>query len=494
MTKKLIIIGEGIAGLSAGCYAKMNGYDAVLFELHNKPGGVCTSWNRKGFIFDYCIHNLVGTGNDGVRQVWNELHAFKGTEIVNHDTFASVEDTKGDRLNIYTDLEKLEKHLKEIAPEDSKAIEEYIKAGNSLAGAGFFSMGLGGTMSKLKMAPHIFKIMKWGKITLADYAEKFSNEFLKKAFPHFQYNIPGSDMPMFPHLLFLAGFKSGDLGWPKGGSLEFSKRIEHRFIELGGEIRYREPVEKIMVENDTAVGIVLADGTTHYGDVVVSAADGHETIYEMLDGKYTNNLIDSYYGDYIDEQSFGLTVYLGINRDLSDEPHAITLLLDEPVTLELKEIDSLYLELFDSSTGLVPEGKSIIKVVSEGNYGYWKDLREDMRKYRREKEIIYKKVLKVLEERFSGIGGQVEVFDVTTPVTVERFTHNFHGLQPWPVLDGEMKVMMGGLSKTLPGLKNFYMVGQWAGAMIGISNAAVTGRNVIKELCKKDKKKFRVLE
>ncbi|MGZ7210009.1 MAG: hypothetical protein ACXVHV_09045, partial [Methanobacterium sp.] len=56
---------------------------------------------------------------------------------------------------------------------------------------------------------------------------------------------------------------------------------------------------------------------------------------------------------------------------------------------------------------------------------------------------------------------------------------------------GELKTMMSGLSKTLPGLQNFHMVGQWASAMIGISNAAVMGRNLIKELCKKDKKKFK---
>jgi len=54
-----------------------------------------------------------------------------------------------------------------------------------------------------------------------------------------------------------------------------------------------------------------------------------------------------------------------------------------------------------------------------------------------------------------------------------------------------MRIMLGGgLSKTLPRLKNFYMVGQWANAQNGISNAALTGRNLIKDLCKKDGKKF----
>lgn len=206
MTKKIIIIGGGIAGLSTGIYARINGYDTTIFEKHSKPGGLCTSWHRKGFIFDYCIHNLAGTGNLELREVWNELGAFEGTEIIDHEVFTRVEDSKGNELNIYTDLDRLERHMKEIAPEDSKTIEEYVKAGKSLSSANFFSMDMGGTLSKLKIVPHMPKAMKWGKITLNNYAEKFNNEFLKRAFPHVQYDMNTSNIPMFPHLLFFIWF------------------------------------------------------------------------------------------------------------------------------------------------------------------------------------------------------------------------------------------------------------------------------------------------
>jgi len=492
MTKKIIIIGGGIAGLSAGIYAKINGYDTVIFEKHSKPGGLCTSWHRKGYIFDYCIHNLAGTGNVPLKEVWEDLGAFEGTEIIDHETFATIEDGKGNVFNIYTDLDRLEKHMKEIAPEDSRVIEEYVKAGRSIPGDDLFAMDMLGTRGKLKMAPHVPKIMKWGKITLNEYAEKFSNEFLKRAFPHVQYNMNTSNIPMFAHILFLSGFNVGDLGWPKGGSLEFSRRIAKKFTDIGGELNQSSKVDKIIVKDNKAVGIILADGNEHRADIIVSAADGYGTIYQMLDGKYTNEKIDKYYGAYDEEQEFGLHVFMGINRDLSDEPHSIALLLDEPVKLESKKRNSLYLELFDSNTGVAPEGKSIIKVVTKGNYDYWKKMRdEDLENYRNEKEKVYEKVLKILENRFTGIKEQIEVHDVTTPATVERYTLNFHGWQTWPVPDGGIMALMSTLSKTLPGLQNFYMVGQWSNAMIGVPNAALTGRNIIKELCKKDKRRFK---
>ena len=56
MEKSIIIIGAGIAGLSAGCYGQMNGYRTQIFEMGTKPGGLCTSWKRKGYTIDGCIH------------------------------------------------------------------------------------------------------------------------------------------------------------------------------------------------------------------------------------------------------------------------------------------------------------------------------------------------------------------------------------------------------------------------------------------------------
>lgn len=494
MSKKIIIIGAGISGLATGCYAAMNDYDPVIFEAHNRPGGLCTSWHRKGFTFDFCIHNLAGSGDVKLRKIWDELGALKDLKIINREVFVRVEDSKGNALNIYTDVKKLKEHLKMISPEDQDVIENYLNAAHSLLSADFFAMDMDGISSKLKIIPKAFSIIKWGKINLEDYSHRFKNDFLRKAFSHVQYNMNGSQIPMFAHLIFMAGFEAGDMGWPKYGSLEFSKKIENRFLELGGELNYKSEVERIILENNLAIGVVLRDGSTHYGDIVVSAADGHRTIYEMLEGKYTNNFIDSYYQSFDESQEFGINVFIGVDMNLSHEPHAIALLLDEKIELEGVSRDSLYLELFDSATGLVPEGHSIIKVVTQGNYDYWKNLDSDKEKYNEEKKIVYEKILNTLKQRFPTIEDKIKIFDVTTPVTVERYTHNFHGGQPWPAKEGEMKIMFRGLSKTLPGLDNFYMVGQWAGAMVGLPNAALTGRNLIKDLCKKDGKKFQTTE
>ena len=122
--KKIVIIGGGISGLSAGCYAKMNGYDVHIFEMHNLPGGLCTSWKRKGYTFDNCIHWLTGTSpNAPLHKVFQELGALHGKEIYYKEMSIKLF-LKGQIINLYNDPDKLGKHLKEIAPEDSDMIDE----------------------------------------------------------------------------------------------------------------------------------------------------------------------------------------------------------------------------------------------------------------------------------------------------------------------------------------------------------------------------------
>ena len=118
--KSIIIIGAGIAGLSAGCYCQMNGYNARVFEMHNLPGGVCTAWKRDGYKIDGCLHWLTGSApGSSFYPLWEELGVVQGRHFVDHDEYARIVGTEGDVLVVYSDVNRLEKHMKELAPEDA---------------------------------------------------------------------------------------------------------------------------------------------------------------------------------------------------------------------------------------------------------------------------------------------------------------------------------------------------------------------------------------
>ena len=79
---------------------------------------------------------------------------------------------------------------------------------------------------------------------------------------------------------------------------------------------------------------------------------------------------------------------------------------------------------------------------------------------------------------------------MATPMTIERYTGNWRGAEAWFPTRNRMGVMLKGLSRTLPGLEDFYMVGQWAGAAGGLPMAATSGRKLIQTLCRRDRRPF----
>ena len=159
-------------------------------------------------------------------------------------------------------------------------------------------------------------------------------------------------------LSFLGRTHVGDFGWPAGGSIALTRAIERRFVGLGGEIRYEARVQSILVEDDRAVGVRLSDGTEQRADIVVSNANGHATIFEMLGGRYTSPAIRSYYGAPEDRIEMGIHVSLGIARDLPAEPHAFVLPLEKPVVIADEVRHRLYVEPFAFDRTLAPAGKA----------------------------------------------------------------------------------------------------------------------------------------
>src|SRR5512136_2433380 len=119
----MIIVGAGIAGLSAGCYAQMNGFHTQIFEMHNLPGGQCTAWKRNRFVFDGCIHHLAGCKpGSSLYSMWQELGILPNQPIIFPEHICRVEDEKGKCFNVYTDLDRLKQHMLELSPSDMEII------------------------------------------------------------------------------------------------------------------------------------------------------------------------------------------------------------------------------------------------------------------------------------------------------------------------------------------------------------------------------------
>ena len=495
MAKSIIIIGSGMGGLAAGVYGQINGHETQIFEMDTKPGGQCTSWKRKGYTFDSCIHHFFGCKpGSRVYQMWHELGALP-RELVTLEACTAIASPDGKMFVDYYDLERLKNTLLKLSPADSKMIEQYIGAIKAFANDKIGdAMDSGSFWKMITIFPSMLSIRKWIKMNMRTFAERFSDLFLKKAFAQLVYSNP--DGPLFFHFMRHVGGMNGDIQWPVGGAAEFAKSIEERYLALGGKVHYRSRVEKILVENDKAVGIKLADGSEHRADIIISNADGRKTILSMLDGKYINETVRGYCVPNSDEAPFAVNVCLGINRDLSGEPSSLVLLLDRPVTIANHKHESIEAQFYGYDKSMAPAGKGTIKVELPASYAYWKQLyTDDREKYKQEKQKVAEQVIEILERRFRGIKNQVEIIDVYTLMTWERYMGGTQGWFNFPnrKLDFTMREELSDkkFKTTLPGLSDFYFVGVWATAMGSLAHNANSGKAIIRRICKVDGKEFK---
>lgn len=496
--KSILIIGAGVAGLSAGCYARMNGYETTIFELHDLPGGLCTAWDRKEYTFDGCLHYLFGTGQgQAFNPMWQELGALDGVQVYNHDELMHVVGPQGERLVVYADPDRLEDHMCALSPEDAELVRDLCAGVRQFLD---FDLSILQQQPKAlmtpqdwakfgrRMMPYVTPLMKWGMLSAQDFGRKFKSPFLRRAVP-LMFAWP--DAPVMVGMQLLASLHTGNAGFPAGGSLAFARNLERRYLELGGRLLYKSQVEKILVEDGRAVGVRLYNDEIHHGDVVISAADGRGTLFDMLGEEYVPKSVARQYDGRLPIHTM-LQISLGINRDLSAEPHWTHYLLPEPVTIggQAHEYMSVKHYCFDPS--MAPAGKSSVVVMLPSPYAYWQRI-YGRRLYDTEQIQVEELVIEQLERIYPGITAQVEVTDVATPLSYERYTGNWQGSScGWLLTKDTMLMMIQGVDKTLPEVEDFYLAGQWVEPGGSVPVVAASGKNAVQVICHNDGREFKV--
>jgi phytoene dehydrogenase-like protein len=496
--RKIIIIGGGIAGLSCGCYLQMNGLQTEILEAGALPGGLCTAWHRGPYVFDGCLRWLIGTHPPSAfHQIWQELGAIAGREILTHDEILRFEGTDGKTLTVPADLDKLTCEFKRIAPEDGALIDQLVRAARRCAPleppldkpvelmTQFEKMRTG-----LRYLPMVPVILRWKNLTLPTYLARYRNDFLREAL----MAMAGNERMSALVLVMVLAFRTRqNIGFVVGGSLAFAEAIADRYTRLGGIVRYKTRVASVRVENSRATGVQCADGTVVPASTVVSCADGHTTIFKMLGGRFVDKKI-LYLYQSCDLFPALVQVSLGINKTFPDAPHTLNLLLSRPLMVDDQTRHCrMEVETFGSNSALCPEGKTIMTVRLPTLYEYWTHLKKNNRlRYRAEKRALVREVIGILDNRFPGLAQHLERSDIATPATFFRYTGNwqgsYEGWLPTPRILGRR------IPYTLPGLEGFYMAGHWVVAGGGLPSAALSGRYVAQMICARNGKAFAASE
>lgn len=494
MEKRMVIVGAGIAGLSTGIYALLNGYKPTIIEMHSKPGGLCTAWKRNGYTFDISMHMLVGSNSGTFNRMWQELGILENRKFFYHDETALIE-SHGKRLDIYTDPQRVEEQLLALSPSDAELIKEFIHLlfGKSIMGvASLKPVEMFGILDNIKMfvaiLPFLGIFKKYGHTTIQEFAKRFKDPFLQNAVRFFM-DAPGWPMHRYPMVAMTGIMKSFyNAGVPLGGSQKVIFDMAERYKLLGGEIYFKSRAVDLIMLKDQAIGVKLDDGREIMADDVVWAGDGHKLIFDILGGRYVSDEVKQMYNEWEPVQPL-VHVCIGVNRDMSKEPHRIIFELENPVTIAGEEHRwmSFLHHCFDPS--MAPPGKSAVEVWYATRFDYWEKLARNRNTYEAEKKRIADLAVAELEKRWPGFASQVEVVDVPTPATYSRYTGNWQGSPDgWYITPENMGKR--NLLRSLPELSNLYMVGQWTAPFTGTVIAALSGRQLIQLLCRKNKTTF----
>jgi phytoene dehydrogenase-like protein len=494
--KKIIIIGAGVAGISAGIYGRMNGFDVTIFEMGTKTGGVCTSWEKSGYYVNGSVQWLVGSA-PGIDfyNMWKELGALDSTEFHYHNILIEYKNIKGIDIHFYTDPNKLQQHLLSISPTDARLIGELIHDIKLLSEANFTSeqaMDLmhAGDWCKAYMnnRPAITVLRKYNFMSVKDFAKKFKSKAIKKAFE----NLWSPDMSM-SYLLLQMSYAANEIGgYPIGGSGKFMEKLTNRYLALGGKFSFGQKVKKVLTCKSKATGIQTQDLKEHFSDYVISACDGSTVLFQLLGKEFADEKTMDAYRTL---ETFPSLVYFtaGINRRFDDIQSSIiglSIPMDKKLDVGNYKHDRVTFQIYNFDQTVAPSGRTLVTAMIDTDYEYWKKLHLQGEKiYREEKDRIGKELLNNLEREFPGISDQVDFIDIATPVTFENWTGNHNGsYKGWLPTPKSIKTK---ISNHFPKIHNFLMAGHWVATGGGLPPAAYSGKKAIEKICEQEGKSFR---
>ncbi|MEW6034139.1 MAG: FAD-dependent oxidoreductase, partial [Chloroflexota bacterium] len=397
-------------------------------------------------------------------------------------------------IDVGGDLDRLEGELKALSPDDAKTVDWLLSGARALRGSSaLYEMGMGKPPELLRLTDRMGQMWGMRRVArylsggyarpMADCTRTVREPTLRKVLE----NLFLPEAPAWLGLSILALAADRQLGLLEGGCLDFVLPMEKRYRDLGGRVTYKATVERILVEDGRAVGVNLADGSEHRADTVVSAADGHSTLFVMLGGRYLGKKAREQYQSWKPVRPVVMVSY-GVARAFTDAPPLNTIFLKNALTVGGQSVPGISLRLFNYSSKFAPPGKTVVQAMFETEWEFWNELQKDRPRYEAEKVRVAAEVLRRLEAHYPGISSQVEVSDVATPYTTWRYTLNHQGAYmgwlPTP------EALMAQMPRTLPGLANFYMAGQWASGG-GVPPSLLSGRHAIQLLCHRDRKPFR---
>ncbi len=453
----VIIIGSGLAGMTAANILGRNGHQVLLLESHNKLGGFATWFYRQNreHVFDVSLHGFPAGMIKTCRKYWNKdiadrIVQLKDVRFVNPQFKVQTDFTKEHYSNVLTTQFG-------IAPEAVTAFFEYLATMN------FFDNS---QMSNRELFEKFFP----GR-----------NDVTRILMEPITYaNGSTLDDPAISYGIVFSNFMSKGVFTFKGGTDLIISKMKDELLKNNVDIKLQTRVDKIVVEDGKTTGIIL-ENTKINAKAILSNANIRTTILNLVGEEH-------FPADYIEKtkavrlNSSSCQVYMGLKKGVTI-PHIGDLIFTsnyptyDPARLLDLKVSSRTFSVYYPQEARPQEPDARVAIVSSTNCNYedWKKLSPE--EYEIEKNLMIEETLKGLEAFLPDIRDQLEIVEAATPLTVEKYTLHPKGSSFGTKFEG-LEVSMN-LHKTLPGLFHAGSVGIIMSGWLGAANYGVIQSNAI---------------
>ena len=522
---RTIIVGAGMAGLTAAVYLARAGQDVLLLEKNKECGGLLNSFSRNGFTFDAGARSILNAG------VLHPMLKELGIELEFLDSPVSI-GIEGEIIHLTpeTGLDDYKRLLEKKYPESINDIEKIcLKIKSIMKDMRILYAIDNPNFREEKDRAYLKQLLGWlpkflpvlrrmsrQNEPVESYLQKLtSNQSLVDIIAqHFFKKTPTS---------FALGYfySYTDYIYPRGGTGELPKAIVKKIVELGGKIQ----TETEIVEVNPSEKIVKdRDGSIYSYNTLIWSAD-LKTLYRILD---INNLDEQVSSTILEQKELLLSkrgcdsvcsLFIGVDAPLDEfksisKGHFFYTPSKEGLgEVHWSELDSL-IENFESKSkeevlqwldnycqlttyeisipafrdsALTPEGKTGLVISMLFEYNLMKKV-QDANWYEEFRNEIEKRMLDTISSSiYPGLKEKVIFQSLSTPLSIEKIVGTSEGaivgwsyLSPVPVVDKLHKIP----SSPKTPIPNVYQAGQWAYSPAGIPTAIITGWNAAKKVLK----------
>ncbi len=491
-----IVIGSGLGAMTFGSIMAQQGKKVLLLEKHYVPGGFTHIFKRKEYEWDVGIHYVGDVHKEftfmsilfdyisDYKLKWKEMDEVYDRVILGDNSY----DFKSGKENFI-------EMLYERFPGEEAAIDKYIETVYKATSSNrkfFQERALPTILSKLVGGLLTKKYYEWSDKTTSEVLDKITDNKELKGVLAGQYGDhgmpPGESSFAIQSVVNKHYWKGG--AFPVGGCQRIAETIIPVIEKAGGAVAVRAGVEKIIVENGKATGVLMEDGSTVNAPMIVSGAGYLNTFGRLLD-QDVQDAIGFKPEKGVPPSVSHVCLYIGLKQDLRElgigstnywvYPHNDH---DRGVKEYMADKSKPFPVTYISFPSLKdPEweerypGKSTIEMITLAPYEWFAKWEDERWKHRGEEYEAYKeefsqRLLKELYKQFPQLEGKIDYYELSTPLSTKHFVNYEHG-EIYGLDHSPARFRMKDL-RPKTSIKNLYLTGQDI-VTVGIGGALMSG-------------------